>query len=563
MKEQAILDILSFDEEGVSVEHLFSKLGAEDRKKQTEILECLQTLSEKNKIEEMIQPKGWYRVINPKYMIKVGTVPMTQSSFVESVLSVPKKIHKPIAIGVHNGEFYYGTLLEIDEKILPAIITSGKRLYLGAQIYDEFGLRYRTTFEEPDFPWDNVAIANYLNGKYKKQTTKQIFEKIRKLNLKYMDHHNDIAHDYTSCWIMSTYVFPLFDMAGRLYFHAEKGSGKTKQSRIIHLTAFNSIWGSSVSEASLFRTIEATSGTFIVDNLDFLDDKLKSNITLCMQVGAYSGATYRRVEGDKTKRSMPFNVFSPMAINNIMGLDDVTLDRCFTVNMLRTESDKGKLKIKKSDPVWEEVRNDIRNWALDNWELVDKTKDEIVANLNNRELDVVHPVLTVAKMCGEEIYEKILHYIHLQLEKSKIKDLETDWKYIMLRTILDEIGKNDSKFIRTSDLTNEMLKETHGIDYYDKTDKDHRKKWYMVNRWISKTLNNIPLFSDKRTVQGYLEYNFTRKDVNRVLRLNNYPTDTTQTTITTETTQTTETTKNTLKMVGSVASVGSGKGVVS
>ncbi|MCD4759347.1 hypothetical protein K8R33_00480 [archaeon] len=385
-----------------------------------------------------------------------------------------KKPFGRLGQGVHNGVFYHGTSLDDTS----ATITSNKEIYLGIteyvysckdcgaetktiskkinekpkipkkcskcnksnwtlikkhnEIINDFGLNYRTDFNDEaiDYFWDTNEIKGYLEGNYKQKELKDIYQDIVKINKKYIEHLNEETHKFIACWIMGTYVYTIFEQYGRLYFRAERGSGKTQQSRIVKFLSFNPMWITKGSESSIFRDGEATCGTFIIDNMDKLNEELKRAIEHYIETGWMWDATYRLTNKD-THQTQKFQSYTPMNLNNILGLDEDTVDKTFEILMLKSVNDD--IKRKKPTPKsedWKGIRNDIRCWALDNWKKVEEAYQETTADFSGREFDVVEGPLTIAKLLGQELYDELCEYIKQKIEE-QTPDLENNPSYII------------------------------------------------------------------------------------------------------------------------------------
>jgi hypothetical protein len=468
------------------------------------------------------------------------------------LLQGTKKPSGRLGQGIHNNKFYFGTSLNESS----AIITSDKKLFSGIteyffhcvgcnkekkratrrieervkkpskcacgtndwklskkenEIIDEFGLRYRTEFNDDaiDYFWNTYSIKKYLQNNYKKRDIGEIYQNIANINKKYIDHLNEESHKFIACWIIATYCFSLFEHFGRLYFRAEKGSGKTQQSRIIKFLSFNPMWITKGSESSIFRDAEATCGTFIVDNMDKLDEKLKRSIEHYIETGLMKDATYRLTNKD-THQTQKFQSYTPMALNNILGIDEDTIDKTFEIAMLKsTNNEIKRIKPTSKSEDWEKIRDQIRYWTLDNWKEIEKTYEGLSAKFSGREFDVVEGTLTIAKIIDKKIYSELCKYIEEKIEEQK-PDLENNPTYI----IFTEVWKRVLSKIKEKGLE----AETEGVkifvgDIAERVfpilrgwikEEDRGKKLPQFSRYISKTIKSVPMFkktglSDGRT----------------------------------------------------------------
>jgi len=423
------------------------------------------------------------------------------------IFNKEKKSFNSLGMGVHNDVFYYGTSVEIDGQEYSCLITSDKKFYVGYsdrnEIKQKFGLGYNTNFQEDDldFKWPNQSIKKYLSKDYTKKSIKHLYSALLEKNKEYLDHLDERTQSFIVCDIMSQYAYRLFRTKGRTYLKGDKGCGKTKQSRICWLSGFNTIWISGISGAALFRTIERTSGTPIIDNFDNLSDELKTDITQLMETGWEEQAKIRRCGGKTNQRIDKFHIYSSLVLNNIVGIGHVTQDRCFTIVMLKTTSAKGKKQPRKENPFWAIFRDDMRNFVLDNWKDIKKSYEELeVPEFNDRLLEVVAPVLTIAKLVGNKEYEELIKYVKENDEKIKNRDYTTDFRYIVYSEMLKVLGDKTSCALPTSALAEAVIPLFRGVskpsgeeNNYSYLKKDWEQEMRSTAIKIGRSLSNTPL----------------------------------------------------------------------
>lgn len=490
---------------------------------------------------------------------------------VEEALSNSKKPFQRLGQGILNGKMYYGTSLKWRGKQISAIVTSDKKIYLGVdkhiwkcnncnftaevlqpsyekavkhkgceckkssdcdfqlvdtknQIKDEFGLNYRTEFNDEaiDYCWQTESIRKYVENKYKKENIKDIFEKIADINKKYVDHLNPALHKYIAAFIIGTYCFTLFEQFGRLYFRAEKGSGKTKQSRVIRFMACNPMWITKGTESSIFRDAEATCGTFIVDNMDKLHEDLLKAIEHLIETGWMWDATYRLTDKD-TGRTQKFLAYTAMVLNNIFGLDDNTIDKTFEVNMLKSVNDL----IKRSKPTcksddWQEISDSIRYWMLDNWQIVKESYDKITADFSGREFDVVEGVLAIAKLIDGQTYNEVCELVKEKIAEQSV-DLENNPSYQIFSKIWTFFVNNphaQEGNVFTGILADELFLSLNP-DLIQGT-KEYSNKKKGIGRYISGIIKSVPMFKKSKLSDGKTYIPIKRKDIEQYLKLQHF-----------------------------------------
>ena len=526
---------------------------------------------------------------------------------VSKALSTSKKPVQRLGQGLHNNCFYYGTTLSYEGKPISAIVTKDKKpiAYLGLNYIDwtcqscgfetqtiqpsyekikppkiceckkvsyqdwkitgifnpiknDFGLNYRTEFNDEaiDYSWQTESIREYLEQKYKKKSLKEIYENLVSINKKYIDHLNPTSHKYVACCIIGTYCYTLFEQFGRLYNRAEKGSGKTKQARIIKFTCHNPIWITKGSESAIFRDAEATCGTFIIDNMDKLHEELKRIMEHQIETGWMYDSTFRLTNRENEQfKTTKFLSYTPMIINNILGLDENTIDKVFEIPMLKSINNS----IKRAKPTsksenWEGIRNSIRYWMLDNWEQVQKTYEKIIASFSGREFDVVESVLTIAKLLGDDVFDEMESFVKAKIEENLLA-LEDNPAYLVFSNIW-EIFKDSptpEKNIFLKDIADELFFKFYpnmreGTKEYDNTKRN-------FSRYVGKIIRAVPMFRKSGMSNGKTYISVKLKELQQYMQLQHFINDNDVLLTSITSTTSTGSTTSTLKKVEQVEQV--------
>ncbi|HAM58046.1 MAG TPA: hypothetical protein DCQ64_22585, partial [Candidatus Rokubacteria bacterium] len=103
----------------------------------------------------------------------------------------------------------------------------------------------------------------------------------------------------------------------------------------LHGVAFNASLCVNATPAVLFRLIEETRPTLLVDEAEALESDHRRELLGIINAGYKRGATVPRVEGDRPRRVEFFDVFTPIALAGIRGLHATTEDRCLPLVMQR------------------------------------------------------------------------------------------------------------------------------------------------------------------------------------------------------------------------------------
>jgi hypothetical protein len=142
------------------------------------------------------------------------------------------------------------------------------------------------------------------------------------------------AADALALWAVHAHCFDAFKVTPRLHVKsAVKGSGKSTVLGLLQLVTPRAITTETVSQAALFRLIDATQPTVLIDEGDtFLrdDDDLRAIIN----AGISAGTPAIRCVGDD-QQVRAFNVHAPVALASIGALPSTIEDRSIRVVMKR------------------------------------------------------------------------------------------------------------------------------------------------------------------------------------------------------------------------------------
>ena len=356
--------------------------------------------------------------------------------------------------GIHNNIWYYGKVIPYKNKHIELVITSDKKTYANYkklepkdnksnenkeyinEIKDNFGLIYSNTPIEMNNFWSNNSIQDFIVTKENIIDNKELYNKIKNQITKYMDLYDERISTVITLYILSTYAYQMFNSTGYILLTSEKASGKTKFLDLISLMSYNSISVSSPSQSALFRLIEANKGLLVIDDMEIQqhkDEKSKYLLELLRIGYRKNGCIIRNEQIDNKFVPTLFNVYSPKVISNTSGLDPITLSRCIVINLLPTQTNKGKLTPNDEDTIWQEIRDRCHIFVLENYKDIQKIYLNYDNSLfNNRQMELIKGLLSIAKLLGKEIHKEAEEYLNISFNDRDLQDLSSDWEYIIL-----------------------------------------------------------------------------------------------------------------------------------
>lgn len=446
-------------------------------------------------------------------------------------------------IGESKGVWYYGFNLNGKE----AIVTSNKKVFRNTfQKFRTQGetktqgkneiqtiLNYDGYLSDIGYIWSRKSIKKFLTSP-EKLDKKHYYKQIKSKIDYYMDFDKyKNSSTVQTCWILATYVYPLFYWFPHILINAPSGSGKSKNGFLLKELSFRGYdLGASagVTPAQLFRTIEGNRGTMLLDEFEKTDSDTQKMVNQILNASATKDAYVIRTEQiNKKWRSWKFPIFCPKIVCNITGINTTSLSRFIAFNLLKTQTAKGKRKpYKQQDKAqFKPLRDDLHILMMQNWKEIKEIYDSLELDLSNRDEDNWMPVCAIAKWIGEDVFNSVMEFIQsyndLVIETNDIT--ETVF-YYMLENVTEE-----DRFYTPKEIAEWMQEEL--------------SMFKAPANFIGKKLTEFK-FNKVRGGKGW-RYNLSKKKIqdiiDRYFGTNKY----TQTTLTTLNTLNTQTTSIKLK----------------
>jgi len=350
----------------------------------------------------------------------------------------------------------------------------------------------------------------------------------------------DIEEKYLpiiSAWIIGTYIHDEFEAYPYLFINAMRGSGKTRLLKLVALMSKNGEVTNSVSEAVLFRT--GKEGTLCIDEFEGIGKKESSNLREILNSAYKRGAKVKRMKKKKTKDGETyvveeFDVYMPIAMANIWGMEEVLGDRCISVVLEKStqlhitklienygENEliralKGKIHNiqcslcsvvteKNIYTAWNEYIKDkyLKETTLTTYttntnynytkyiDLFNKIDDK---KIDGRNLELSFPLFILLYTINENFLEEILKSMGELMKEKKQEEFVESRDIIFLDFISQQTNVD---FIKVRDLTFMFKKFLEMGD-------DEELKW-LNSKWVGRVLKRLSLFKEKRRTSAGIE----------------------------------------------------------
>ena len=245
---------------------------------------------------------------------------------------------------------------------------------------------------------------------------KQIFSELVEELQKYIFFENSIFYKLTVLWIIGTFFSDVFKKFPTLFIIGPSGTGKTRLTTFIVYSSHRGFLLTDPTDTNLPRIIGALRPTLAIDDLDEIMRK-KHEAILSILKHAYKSTVFiPRLE--KTSKSnkfllLLFNPFSPIVMNSIEPLVDTQhLSRVLVIQMKKPDDNEATRIISEDPDEWtlKPIRDKLYILRFKESIRVYKTFKEIQTGLTGRNDEIWRPILTIAKLVDEGVFQEVKDY---------------------------------------------------------------------------------------------------------------------------------------------------------
>ena len=328
-----------------------------------------------------------------------------------------------------------------------------------------------------------------------------------------------------SLWCLACANHKSFMSFPYIFLNAMKGSGK---SRLLSLMAYlcNGTVLNSLTEAVLFRSQEMLA----IDEFEGVNRKGYENLKELLNSAYKKGAKVRRMRKTFSKDGEnqvveQFDVYRPIMIANISGGESVLEDRCLFLILEKSDNVRivNKAEIWEHEPKAKKIREFLSKpcrvchvgWVYSmyiGWNLYLESRLDIldIHNIHNtndtndildiegrtfydkiyesgivgRNFELTFPLLFIANILGQEIYDNILNILKEIVKEKKEEDF-AESKDVSLIEYISQLPQDD-KWISLKDLM-QSYRNFIGTD----------DPW--TNEiWLGQALRRLKLFKEKK-----------------------------------------------------------------
>jgi len=351
-----------------------------------------------------------------------------------------------------------------------------------------------------------------------KKAWKEVYLGVMDLLRKYCDLKEEY-YSIISLWIVGTYFHEQFYTYPYLFLNAMKGSGKTRLLKLIKLLSKDGEMLNSLTEAVLFRT----RGALCIDEFEGLSRKGGENLRELLNSAYKKGTMVKRMRkvktmGGESQEVESFDVYRPIAIANIWGMESVLGDRCLTLILERSVVPRitKLVEVFEVDPIYTHIKSIIEGKCslcsvVMPVEVYKEWNDYITTNytttqtnnntklhkllddsgINGRSLELTLPLILVANYLGEDILIETIQ-ICRELVRLTKEDEFTDNHDVSLIDFISQLPQ-DNSFYPVKSIA-EKFKEF----------LQSNEEW-INSKWMGRALKRLGLVKKKKRYNRGIE----------------------------------------------------------
>lgn len=420
---------------------------------------------------------------------------------------------------LNKGEWIAPKEIDVEELIdltrTPEEIQEEKKRW--AKLTPEQKMHIKVMNELPTSEEQKVKLKKEAKEALEKEFENFTLRDAYKVIIDKLNFYLDLKKDYypiITCWIIGTYFHDHMLTYPYLYFNATKESGKSRSVRLITYMSWEGEMVNSMTEAVLFRT----KGTLGIDEFERASRKGNENFMELLNSAYKRGVKVKRMKKQKTPDGEEqtvenFEVFRPIVLANIWGMDAVLEDRTLPLYLEKTSD----VVIPNLLEIWEFDKNlkknlgflrrecslcnvvslqnvyvDWNSYLINNYNtsgtknytklhLFEKIKK---SDINGRMLELSFPLILVADMIGQDVVDKVINSLQkISLEKKHESFIEN--KDILILDMISQMPL-PTNYISIKEITGDFKKFISS-----------EEEW-INEKWVGRALKRLSLAKEKK-----------------------------------------------------------------
>jgi len=381
-------------------------------------------------------------------------------------------------------------------------------------------------------------MAEFATDEQVQEEVIKCYHMIIEVLKEYCELHPDY-YSLVALWIIGTYCHDSFSTFPFLFINAMRGSGKTRLLKLIAAMSKDADIQANISEAVLFRT--AKGRTIVLDEFEHIGSKEKGTLRELLNAAYKKGLKVKRMKRHKTIMGEEqvveeFDLYTPICMANIWGMDEVLGDRCVTMTLEKSSDKRITKKLEDFDNYTtiqdikrtlytiqcslcsvvtkKNLTSDWNVYVNNNYTTTHTTLTTLTAlttltpqqdaifkeidevGIDGRHLEIFFPIFILSNLISNETFCNTLRIAKGMVDDRK-SDEHLESRDVMLYNLIAEapIEWYDS-FVSVHDITAKFREFVH--------EEVNEENW-LNTKWVGRALRRLILILDKRRINKGVE----------------------------------------------------------
>jgi len=266
---------------------------------------------------------------------------------------------------------------------------------------------------------------------------KELISEIQAFIHKYLDI-SGVYEGIATYYVLFTWIYDKFNEVPYLRTIGDYGSGKSRFLQTIGSICYKPIFtGGATTPSPIFRILDETHGTLIIDEADFKYSDMTSDMIKILNTGYQKGISVLRSEGKGVFEVKAYEVFSPKIVATRELFSDKALESRFLVEEMSTGTLRKDIPRTLNENFHndaERIRNKLLKWRLDNYlQAINIDNEEPIKGIHPRLNQIILPLLTIIK---DEVTKNSLKEFIIKYDSDLVADRGLSWESDIIYAIL-------------------------------------------------------------------------------------------------------------------------------
>lgn len=278
----------------------------------------------------------------------------------------------------------------------------------------------------------------------------------------YLEMPLDSDYLILATWVFHTYLIEKFNTTPILYFYGVKETGKSRAGEVLSELAFRAQRLTSLTEATLFRSVELFKPTLIIDEIKLMGKGGNQGLADLMKTTYKRGLKVSRINLNKSGEDQIeyFDTFTPLVICTTESIPDIIESRCILFTMQKNSNPQIEKMIDKK---W---ANDLRErLTIFRANYITKELPEAQYIARGRLNEIMFPLYQSLLLVGPERKNEFIDIVK-RIQKSKENEDGMSLEAEIVTAIDDEYRETQNKQFLTQVISkrlNEIRSENEEI----------------------------------------------------------------------------------------------------